>query len=518
MKASRSLLAAGLLLLAGLAMPLQADFSPQDVDVKRRFTLSGRITPPALTADTHDYNPTGLNVAAVLRLSADDAHALTGIAYQADGRLLFLHNVGANAITLADEDNGSAAANRFALTGDFTLSPDATVLIQYDAIADRWRLIGGSGGGGGAGQTADEVAFTPGGSIAADNVQDALDELDSEKAPAAPATVAKTDDHTLELSDGGKIVTMDKATANTLTVPLNSSVAFPVGTRVSVQQLGVGATSIAATGGVTLVQRGGTLVIGSAGRYAQLLKTGTDTWELNIEPRDNLSASVDPDADDDTTDGYQVGSLWRNTSGSTTWQCFSNADGAAVWREVGGSGGGWASSVLTVSTTPASVISNSNTITTVFSASVPGGTLRSGSNDRGVEINTHGVLTNVTGSNRTLVITVRYGSTVMWADTTANIGSSATARVWTLRARLYGAGGSSAQVLVVEDFTIGPAAAADTGTGDIGGSPVTFFSGKGYGTATEDSTGDLNLEVRMTLSVADSSYTVTRNFGELRRL
>jgi hypothetical protein len=330
-------------------------------------------------------------------------------------------------------------------------------------------------------------------------------------------TNAQTDDYTLVLADAGKLVTMDKGTANTLTIPLNSAVAFEVGTKISLRQLGAGVTSIAATGGVTLTQRSGTVVLGEAGlRTAKLFKTDTDTWELTIDPRDNLAASVDPDADNDTDEGYQVGSLWRNTSGGTTWMCFDNSNGAAVWQELGA--GGWVTSILDAQIGATSVISNSTTPTAVYTAPVPANTLRSGSSNRGVVFEAHGVLTNVTGSNRTLVIGVRYGATTIWADTTANIGSSGTARNWAVTGRLFGAGAGNAQVLIIDDVTISPAAAADTGSGDIAGTPITFFAGKGYGTCAEDSTGNLDLSVMMTLSVADANYHVTRNVGLLTRL
>lgn len=63
--------------------------------------------------------------------------------------------------------------------------------------------------------------------------------------------------YTLALSDAPAsvyqgVVTMNNAAANTLTVPPNSSVAFPVGTQIQVVQLGVGQTSIAAGAGVTV--------------------------------------------------------------------------------------------------------------------------------------------------------------------------------------------------------------------------------------------------------------------------
>ncbi len=107
------------------------------------------ITPPALAADANDYAPTGLDVAAVLRLSATTTtRTITGITLGTDGRLLFVHNVGSFAIVLADENVGSAAPNRFALTANVTLQPDQSSLLQYDSTTQRWRIIGGTGSGG----------------------------------------------------------------------------------------------------------------------------------------------------------------------------------------------------------------------------------------------------------------------------------------------------------------------------------------------------------------------------------
>ena len=87
--------------------------------------------------------------------------------------------------------------------------------------------------------------------------------------------------YTLVLGDGQNMVTMNNASANTVTVPLNASVAFPIGTTVAIQQLGAGKTTVAATGGVTLNYLS-TLTLAIVGQYgvAQLIKTGTDTWTL----------------------------------------------------------------------------------------------------------------------------------------------------------------------------------------------------------------------------------------------
>jgi len=84
--------------------------------------------------------------------------------------------------------------------------------------------------------------------------------------------------YTLVLADAGKAVEADNASANTLTVPPNSSVAFPTGTQIIVIQQGAGATTITAGAGVTLRSKDDALDIG--GQYASvaLIKRGTDEW------------------------------------------------------------------------------------------------------------------------------------------------------------------------------------------------------------------------------------------------
>lgn len=105
--------------------------------------------------------------------------------------------------------------------------------------------------------------------------------LTARAALLAPGTNAQTGtSYTLVLADAWKRVEMGNASSNTLTVPLNSSVAFPVGTQIDVIQTGAGTTTIAATGGVTINSRGG--LLGSAGQWAgmTLVKRATDTWWL----------------------------------------------------------------------------------------------------------------------------------------------------------------------------------------------------------------------------------------------
>lgn len=85
--------------------------------------------------------------------------------------------------------------------------------------------------------------------------------------------------YTLTLADDGALVTRDNSSANTLTIPTNASVAFPVGTVINFVQTGAGVTTVVASAGVTL----NGVVAGSAAVSKQysvgsLVKLATDTW------------------------------------------------------------------------------------------------------------------------------------------------------------------------------------------------------------------------------------------------
>lgn len=83
--------------------------------------------------------------------------------------------------------------------------------------------------------------------------------------------------YTLVLTDAGKQVTLNNASSVTVTVPLNSSVAFATGTRIYLINLGVGVVTIAGAGGVTISHGSGDLNMAQYGVMV-LFKTGTDTW------------------------------------------------------------------------------------------------------------------------------------------------------------------------------------------------------------------------------------------------
>ena len=54
----------------------------------------------------------------------------------------------------------------------------------------------------------------------------------------------------------------------------------------------------------------------------------------------NLSATGAPTVNNDTSEGYGVGSRWIDVSADKEYVCLDNTDGAAVWTETTGGGGG----------------------------------------------------------------------------------------------------------------------------------------------------------------------------------
>jgi hypothetical protein len=85
-------------------------------------------------------------------------------------------------------------------------------------------------------------------------------------------------DHTLVLTDAGKLIEVSSTSAQTVTIPPYSSVAFPVGTQILVTQLGNGQVSIAPGSGVTLNSKDGNRKLSATHCGVTLIKTRTDTW------------------------------------------------------------------------------------------------------------------------------------------------------------------------------------------------------------------------------------------------
>lgn len=76
------------------------------------------------------------------------------------------------------------------------------------------------------------------------------------------------------------LITRSNASASTLTIPLNSSVAFATGTVITVLNIGAGNVTISGAGGVTVLSAGATAASPILAQYKScaLIKTGTDSW------------------------------------------------------------------------------------------------------------------------------------------------------------------------------------------------------------------------------------------------
>jgi len=93
-------------------------------------------------------------------------------------------------------------------------------------------------------------------------------------------TNRQTASYTLVLSDADKLVEMNVGSANNLTIPLNSSVAFSTGTQILLAQYGAGQTTIVATSGVTIRSNGAKLKLNAQYSGATLIKIDTNEWYL----------------------------------------------------------------------------------------------------------------------------------------------------------------------------------------------------------------------------------------------
>lgn len=153
--------------------------------------------------------------------------------------------------------------NTVTMSNKSFLSPQTDVLIFEGATPDANETTIGV-----VDPTADRTALLPdrSGTVQMDTIE----------------TSAQTDSYTLVISDKSKLIEINAATAKNVTIPLNTTVAYPVGTAIMVGQIGAGQVSIIVTAGVTLngTPQGTANVIKLRDRWSVvvLIKRDTDTW------------------------------------------------------------------------------------------------------------------------------------------------------------------------------------------------------------------------------------------------
>lgn len=144
----------------------------------KSLQLAGILSPASIGANQNDYNPLGIVDATDLRLTSSAGFDITGIGDvgspgHGTGRILVLHNVGANPLTLKNASASSVAANRFLFpNGDLVLSAEDSVALFYDATTARWRRLDSTGGtsGGAAPNSASYITVAAEGSLSSERV------------------------------------------------------------------------------------------------------------------------------------------------------------------------------------------------------------------------------------------------------------------------------------------------------------------------------------------------------------
>lgn len=163
--------------------------------------------------------------------------------------------------------NASNIATDVAMSSEASISSSGAVTIANSAVIGK--VITGFSSGSG------EL-------LATDSILQAVNKLDGNIEKIGHVTISPDSNvnHDLILVDDGTFIDMTSAIACTITVPLNITVAFPIGATVSIRQGGAGIVTITSVVGVTLQSVGG--LSSTSGQYAvaSLLKVGTDTWAL----------------------------------------------------------------------------------------------------------------------------------------------------------------------------------------------------------------------------------------------
>jgi hypothetical protein len=99
-----------------------------------------------------------------------------------------------------------------------------------------------------------------------------------EGVPSRTTIVPKVDSYTLSsLGERDSLIEINKATATTLTIPTNATIAWPIGTSIDVLQTGAGQVTIAGAAGVTVNGTPG-LKLRAQWSGVTLFKRATDTW------------------------------------------------------------------------------------------------------------------------------------------------------------------------------------------------------------------------------------------------
>jgi hypothetical protein len=193
------------------------------------------------------------------------------------------------------------------------------------------------------------VAFSAGAVLTAANLNTAFNAL-------IIRTVTGVSD-TLVLDDNGGAVSYSNAAATTSTIPPNSSVAFAVGTKIVLINLGAGVVTLTAGAGVTV--NGATLTLAqNAG--GTCIKTATNTWSF-LPFSSGVGAANFSDAATGTYTGFKYKTFTASGTLTVTTAGFADliiigGGGGGGGQYNGGGGGAGGVLILTDAYLPASTL------------------------------------------------------------------------------------------------------------------------------------------------------------------
>ena len=140
------------------------------------------------------------------------------------------------------------------------------------------------------------------------------------------------------LTDFTKLVTTSNAGAVAVTLPLESSVAWPAGTQLRILNIGAGTVTVAGAVGVTIT---GTPLTLAQFKAATLVKTGTNTWSF-LPFTSGVGAAVYSDANTGSYTGYAYKTFTASGTLNVTTAGFADlciVAGGGGGRGAGGGGG-----------------------------------------------------------------------------------------------------------------------------------------------------------------------------------
>lgn len=220
------------------------------------WTSSGLILLPSISA-TAGSSPSIIGVAGTIIEASSGTHAIiAGVNITAPTITAGLATV-TNAATLYISGPTSAS-----VTGGGNYS----VLINSGTLRANGDVVIGTG-----------IAYSSGGydSVVRNQTSGRLETVDTGLVGinSQPGT-----SYSLLITDKDGMVIMTSSSPNTITVPTNASVAFPIGTQILIKTKGTGQTTISPAGGVTIESADGALKSRVQFSVITLIKEATNTW------------------------------------------------------------------------------------------------------------------------------------------------------------------------------------------------------------------------------------------------